>query len=107
MPVWPITTDDVQRYTGPMADADRIADATAASVAYVEARRSDLQLAAGLDAPGDVWLGAVIYAGILYAQRSSPSGFAAFGDAAGVDVTGDPAYPRAMRLIGWKRPVAI
>ena len=107
MAVWPITTDDVQRYLGPMADADRIADATASAVAYVEARRSDLALAAGLDAPDDVWLGSVIYASILYSQRSSPSGMAAFGDAAGIDAAGDPAYPRAMRLIGWRRPIAI
>lgn len=89
-----------------MADADRIADATAAAVAYVEARRSDLDFT-GQAAPDDVWLGAVIYAGILYSQRASPSGFAAFGDGAGIDVAGDPAYPRAMRLIGWRRPVAL
>lgn len=106
MAVWPITTDDVQRYLGPMADTGRIAEATAGAVAYVEARRSDLDFAT-LEAPDDVWLGSVIYASILYSQRSSPSGMAAFGDAAGIDVSGDPAYPRAMRLIGWRRPVAI
>jgi hypothetical protein len=104
---WPITTDDVQGYIGPMADADRIADATAAAIDYTEARRSDLALAAGGECPSDVWLGSVIYAGILYQQRASPSGFSAFGDASAVDVTGDPAYPRAMRLIGWRRPIAL
>lgn len=100
---WPITTDDVQRYLGPLADVDRIGEATASAVAYVEARRSDLDFTAG--APDDVWLGSVIYASILYSQRSSPTGMAAFGDAAGIDLSADPAYPRAMRLIGWRRPV--
>ena len=39
---WPITVEDVAAYIGPMSDPDRVADATAASVSYVESRRSDL-----------------------------------------------------------------
>jgi hypothetical protein len=107
MAVWPITSTDVSDYIGPMTDADRCQQATDASVAYVESRRSDLEadLAAG-QAPADVWLGAVVYASLVYNQRSSPTGYSAYGDGA-IDLAGDPAYPRAMRLIGWKRPVAL
>lgn len=100
---WPITTEEVSAYIGPMADPDRVADATAAAIAYVEDRRSDLDFTTGQVAD-DVGLGAIIYGSILYNQRSSPTGFAQFGDGA-IDVTGEPAYPRAMRLIGWRRPV--
>lgn len=103
---WPITTDDVQSYLGPLADPGRIQDAVDATIVYVEGRRSDLDLASGT-APADVWLGSVIYASIVYNQRSSPSGMAAFGDAAAIDISGDPAYPRAMRMIGWRRPIAL
>lgn len=105
MATWPITPADVQNYIGPMADTDRLAEATDAAIAYVEARRSDL--AAGFTAgtaPGDVWLGAIRYATLLYNARSSPTGYAAFGDGT-IDVTGEPGYPAAMRLIGWRRPV--
>jgi hypothetical protein len=105
---WPITDSEVAAYIGPMTDPERLTDATAASIAYVESRRSDLAIAyfeAGI-APDDVALGAIIYASLLYNQRSSPTGFAQFGDGA-IDVSGEPAYPRAMRLIGWRRPIAL
>jgi hypothetical protein len=103
---WPITDTQVAEYLGPMSDPDRVTDATNAAIAYVESRRSDLAadwFSTGT-APNDVFLGAIIYASILYNQRNSPTGFAAFGDGA-IDVTGEPGYPRAMRLIGWRRPV--
>lgn len=106
MATWPITAADVQEYIGPMADPTRIGHAVDAAIAYVESRRSDL--AAGFavaTAPDDVWLGAVVYASIVYQQRVSPTGFAAVGDGA-IDISGEPAYPRAMRLIGWRRPIA-
>jgi hypothetical protein len=108
MASWPITDSEVSAYIGPMTDPERVTDSTLAAIAYVEARRSDLTDAyfAQLIAPDDVALGALIYASLLYNQRTSPSGYAAFGDGA-IDVTGEPAYPRAMRLIGWRRPIAL
>lgn len=109
MPADWITTDDVLEWVGPMADADRLADSTAAAMQYVEDRRSDLELAASPDpAPADVKLGATIYASLIYQAKASPTGYAAFGDGA-IDLPGDTqqAYMRAMRLIGMRRPVAL
>lgn len=105
-----LTAAQVEPYVGAMADPGRLADATAASKQYVENRRSDLELelAGAGEAPADVLLGAILYAALIYTARVSPSGFSAFGDGA-IDLPGDQglAYARAMRLIGWKRPVAI
>lgn len=104
-----ITTDDVLAWVGPMADAARLADSTAAAKRYVEDRRSDLDLAGSSDpAPADVHLGAVIYASLIYQAKASPTGYAAYGDGA-IDIPGDSqqAYMRAMRLIGMRRPIAI
>ena len=109
MPADWITTDDVLEWVGPMADATRLADSTAAAKQYVEDRRSDLDLVASPDpAPADVKLGTQIYASLIYQAKASPTGYAAFGDGA-IDLPGDTqqAYMRAMRLIGMRRPVAI
>ena len=105
-----ITSADVAAWLGAMAtDQARLDDATSAAKWYVEERRSELQLATiGNAAPDDVKLGTTIYAALIYQQRVSPTGYAAYGDGA-LDVPGDTsqAYMRAMRLIGLRRPVAI
>lgn len=104
-----ITTDEVAAWIGVMTDPTRLADATAAAKQYVEDRRSELDLAGSPDPPpGDVHLGAVIYAGLIYQAKASPTGYSAFGDGA-MDLPGDSqqAYMRAMRLIGMRRPVAL
>lgn len=104
-----ITPEQVGAWIGPMTDPDRLADATAASKRYVEDRRSDLDLIGSPDPPpADVHLGAVIYAGLIYQAKASPTGYAAYGDGA-IDLPGDnqQAYMRAMRLIGMRRPVAL
>lgn len=106
MGVWPITSDDLQTYIGPVGDPVRLDEAALAAVAYAEDRRSDLTadwFSQG-KAPDDVRLGAIRYGTILYNVRSSPTGYAAFGDGA-IDISGEPGYPAAMRLLGWKRPV--
>lgn len=109
MPVDWLTPEQVEPWIGPMADPVRLADSTAASKRYVEDRRSDLDLPGMPDPPpGDVWLGAVIYASLIYQAKASPTGYAAYGDGA-LDLPGDSqqAYMRAMRLIGMRRPVAL
>lgn len=105
-----LTDANVAEYLGAMADPGRVTDATAASKTYVENRRSDLALDllnAG-EAPADVYLGAILYAALVYHGRVSPTGYAAYGDGA-IDIPGDPtlSYARAMRLIGARRPVAL
>lgn len=105
-----LASSDVSEYLGAMSDPARVDDATAAAKAYVEGRRSDLELdllEAG-EAPADVFLGSILYAALIYHARVSPTGYAALGDGA-IDIPGDPtlSYARAMRLIGSRRPVAI
>ena len=46
MPADWITDQEVLAWVGPMADAARLSDSTAAAKRYVEDRRSDLDLAA-------------------------------------------------------------
>lgn len=109
MPLDWITDQDVQEWLGPMADPDRLADSTAAAKRYAEDRRSELDLAGSdEDPPADVKLGTIIYAGLIYQSKASPTGYAAYGDGS-IDIAGDnsQAYQRAMRLIGWRRPVAL
>jgi hypothetical protein len=110
MPADWLKIEDVEPWIGAMADPQRLADSTAAARAYVEARRSELDLAGSVDPPpADVHLGAIIYASLIYQAKASPTGYAAFGDGA-IDlpgVTDQQAYMRAMRLIGLRRPVAI
>jgi hypothetical protein len=109
MPADWITTDEVQKWVGAMADPDRLADSTDAAKRYVEDRRSDLDLVASPDPPpADVALGTILYASLIYQAKASPSGYAAYGDGA-IDIPGDntQAYMRAMRLIGMRRPVAL
>jgi hypothetical protein len=105
-----ITTDDVQGWLGPLAaDSDRLAESTAAAKQFVEDRRSELPLVESPDPPpADVKLGAVIYAGLIYQAKASPTGYAAYGDGM-IDVGGDSslAFQRAMRLIGTRRPIAL
>ena len=105
-----ITSADVAEWLGAMAtDTARLDDATAAAKWFTEQRRSDLSLAVvDAVAPPDVKLGATIYAALIYQQRVSPTGYAAYGDGA-LDVPGDTsqAYMRAMRLLGLRRPVAV
>lgn len=105
-----ITSAEVLPYLGGMADQARVDDATAAAKTYVQDRRSDLGLAdldAG-EAPDDVHLGTILYACLVYNARSSPTGYASYGDGS-IDIPGDPtmSYARAMRLIGARRPVAL
>ena len=108
-----LTVDDVAGYLDlPTVDPtdDNLALSTAAVKAAVEARRSDLK--AG-DPPAftptdDVRTGSIIWAAILYQTRSAPSGFAGYGDETQImfDALG-ARRAEVLRLIGWRRPVAI
>jgi hypothetical protein len=108
MPADWITSDDVKVWLGPMVDAERLDAATRAAKAYVEGRRSDLELLDDATVPpDDVKEGTALYASLVYQAAASPSGFAAYAD--GIDIPGDNAlaYQRALRLIGSRRPIAL
>jgi hypothetical protein len=106
VPDW-LTPEDVAAYLDiPGAPDDNLTASTAAAKAAVERRRSEL----GLElvdpvAPADVHLGAMIWAGLLYQSRSSPSGFVGYGDETQIYDALGARRAEVMRLIGWRRPV--
>lgn len=91
----------------PAAD-DNLVLATAAVKAAVERRRSDLALdVIDAAAPDDVHAGAVMWAGLVYQVRNAPSGFAGYGDETMLYDSLGARRAEVMRLVGWRRPVAI
>lgn len=102
-----ITPEEVAAYLDiPGAPDDNLTASTAAAKAAVERRRSDLALdIPDATAPGDVRLGTMIWAGLLYQSRSSPSGFVGYGDETQIYDALGARRAEVMRLIGWRRPV--
>ena len=110
MAAWPITVDDVAGYLDlPTVDPadDNLSLSTAAVVAAVERRRSDLVDETGtFAATDDVRLGSILWAAILYQSRSAPSGFPGYGDETTMFDALGARRAEVLRLIGWRRPVA-
>ena len=106
-----ITVEDVAAYLDlpgdPTAD-DNLVLSTATVKAAVEGRRSDLYVGdPPVFTPGDlVHGGAVMWAGIIYQARNSPSGFSGFGDETAMFDTLGARRAEVMRLLGWRRPEA-
>ena len=110
-PAW-LTVDDVAAYldlpAASVADDDNLATSTATVKAAVERRRSDLVDATGAFVPGDdVKGGAVMWAAIIYQTRNAPSGFAGYGDETTLYDALGARRAEVLRLIGWRRPVAL
>jgi hypothetical protein len=108
MPDW-ITPDAVAENLGGGVDPlePRLVQATAAARAAVEERRPELMLHTLTDvtAPANVRMGAIMWAALIYQQRSSPAGFDGFdAEAAFADAGSKRAEIRA--LIGGNRPVS-
>ena len=108
-----LTVDDVAAYLDlPTSEGDdNLATATAAVKAAVESRRSDLNATAGdptTFTPGDdVKGGSVMWAALVYQSRSAPSGFAGYGDETWVLDSLGSRRSEILKMIGWRRPVAI
>ena len=51
--------------------------------------------------------GSILWAAILYQARSAPSGFAGYGDETQMFDTLGARRAEVLRLIGWRRPVAV
>jgi hypothetical protein len=104
-----ITPDAVADHLGDGVDPaePRLVQATAAARAAVERRRSELVLHTldDVTAPQDVRTGAIMWAALIYQQRSSPAGFDGF-DAESAFVDAGAKRAEIMRLIGWRRPVS-
>jgi hypothetical protein len=112
-PPW-ITPDHVAAYLDlPAAagtDDDNLALSTAAVKAAVERRRSDLWTTdtPPVFVPGDdVHAGSVRWAALMYQARNAPSGFAGYGDETALFDSLGANRAEIMRLIGWRRPVAL
>ena len=108
-PPW-LTPEDVAGYLDlPTAEDDNLLLSTAAVKAAVERRRSDLWTGEPATfTPGDdVRTGAIRWAGLMYQARNSPSGFTGFGDDTMIMDSLGAQRAEIMRLLGWRRPVAI
>jgi len=105
-----LTPEDVAAYLD-LVDAtdDNLVLSTAAVKAAVERRRSDLWLGdpAAFTPGEDVRAGAIIWAGLMYQTRNAPSGFTGYGDDTQMIDTLGARRAEVMRLVGWRRPVAI
>lgn len=79
--------------------------------AAVENRRSDLwdrTAEPAVFAPGaDVKAGSVMWAALVYQARNAPSGFAGYGDETMMFDTLGARRAEVMRMLGWRRPVAL
>lgn len=104
MPEW-ITPDDVADYLGNVDPADeRLVLSTAAARAAVEGRRSELAFADAATTPANVRLGAIMWAGLIFQQKSAPSGFDGY-DAETALADAGAKRGEIFRLLGWRRPV--
>jgi len=103
-----LTPDDVQAYLDlPGAPDTRMIEVTAAVKAAVERRRSDLDFTDGELVPADIRVGGIRWAGLMHASRGAPSGFTGYDtDSMLVDALGSQRA-EIMRLLGWRRPVAL
>ena len=100
-----ITPDDVAAYLGSVdAEDPRVISSTAAARAAVEERRQDLAFADAATTPENVRQGAIMWAGVIYQQRSAPSGYDGY-DAETALADAGAKRGEINRLLGWRRPV--
>lgn len=101
-----ITPEGVAAHLGGGADpADpELVSCVGAVRSAVEARRTDLVYTDETTVPEHVRRGAVMWAAVMYQQRSAPSGFDGYdAESALMDAGAKRAEIRA--LLGWRRPV--
>ena len=103
-----ITADDVAAYHDwPGAPEQRLIDATAAVRAAVERRRSDVDFTDGTLVGADIRLGSIRWAGLMFQARGAPSGFTGYDEQSTMFDALGAQRAEIMRLIGWRRPVAV
>lgn len=89
---------------------DNLALATAVVKAALERRRSDLWTKddpPAFQPDAAVKGGAVMWAALVYQTRNAPSGFAGYGDETMLFDALGARRAEVMRLVGWRRPVAV
>lgn len=103
-----LTADAVQAYLDlPGSPDQRMLDVTAAVRVAVERRRSDLDFADGTLVAADIRVGSIRWAGLMYQARGAPSGFTGYDDQSTLFDALGAQRAEILRLIGWRRPVAI
>lgn len=103
-----ITPADVQAYHDWVgAPEQRLIDATAAVRAAVERRRSDLDFTDPANVAADIRLGSIRWAGLMFQARGAPSGFTGYDEQSTMFDALGAQRAEIMRLIGWRRPVAV
>jgi len=105
VPAW-LDPEDVATQLGLAAVDQRLTWATSAVGTEVERLRSDLDFSGAVEIPQNVIYGSILWAAMFYQQRSTPSGFAGYGD--GADLVGEVLGSRKgdiYRLIGLRRPL--
>jgi len=106
-----LTPDDVAAYLDlATADDDNLALSTAAVKAAVERRRSDLWAGTDPDefaVTDEVKAGSVMWAALIFQARNAPSGYTGYGDETMLFDSLGARRAEIMRLVGWRRPVAI
>lgn len=98
-----ITPADVAEPLGADVTDEWLIFSTAAVKAAVEERRYDLAFADAATTPDHVRAGAIMWAGLMFQQRSAPSGFDGY-DAESALVDAGSKRAEIMRLLGWRRP---
>ena len=105
-----LTPEEVAAYLDEPTINDNLLLSTATIKAAVERRRSDLwtKEEPRTFVPGDEVHGAaIVWAGLFYQLRGSPSGPAGYGDETMIYDALGSRRAEIMRLIGWRRPVAV
>jgi hypothetical protein len=98
------TVTDVADWVGVAAD-NRMTQATAAANTWCQRTRPDLPT--DTPPPTDVKQAVILYAALLYRERTSPQGFATYleqGGPEGMDASA--AMVNVYRLLGSRKPVA-
>lgn len=108
-PVW-LAVDDVAAWlrldlAADVADAELVADVSAAVEPQVERSRPDQRDADGVYTPdAEVYQAAVMLAARLYRRRNSPGGVETFADSIAYVARYDPDIQRALRQGAWSLP---
>jgi len=108
-----LTVHDVALYldlpVSAETDDDNLIMATATVKSAMERRRSDLYTGDPpvFTASDEVKGGSVMWAALVYQARTAPSGYAGYGDATNVFDALGSRRSEIMRMVGWRRPVAI
>lgn len=97
------TIDELEAFIGITADA-RMQSALDVSLAYCTRQRPDLDPYNTPDAA--ITQAVLIYAGLLYRERSTPQGFATYEDQQSGQIQDQSAMLNVYRLLGSRRPVA-